>query len=240
MLGDVDEAFLQHYQASVAKSVGASVTGEDTPRTPNFPLYVLQQLRTYGAPYLSQQLSKVGITDVLHVIRAYLTGTESPGIKQLPFIESLFPSQKINEDKEYLLLPGSSREHKAQGVAMCISANIAVLMEGTAATGKTALARFLARHAGQTLEIVSNSASTSIEGNSKIYSCKFVTFSIDYVGHFVIEQGGMKLVPGPLVRALVKGQWLLADELNLASPNVLALLTPVLEGHKRIYLTGYH
>lgn len=55
----------------------------------------------------------------------------------------------------------------------------------------------------------------------------------------MVASNGMKLVPGPLVRALQQGKWLLADELNLASPSVLALLTPVLEGHKTIYVTGY-
>lgn len=186
VLGEVDDKYLQHYQARLAESMGIkAITLPDlgTPHSPNFPLHLLYHLRANAPPFFHKHVLTRKITDVLHLLRAYLDGTEVGGIfAALPFIESLFPSSIIETDKEYLLQTNSSRVHKAQvsryfnilllftnmltqAVAMCLCANIAVLMEGAAATGKTALARYLCNHSRNSLEIVSNSASTTIEGS---------------------------------------------------------------------------
>jgi hypothetical protein len=44
--------------------------------------------------------------------------------------------------------------------------------------------------------------------------------------------------PGALYRAMINGDWFLADEFNLADPGIMNMLFPILEGQKQIRIPG--
>lgn len=101
-----------------------------------------------------------------------------------------------------------------------------VLLEGPAAVGKTSLIAALAacRNPPRRLERVNNTDTTSVQ---------------DYFGSFLpVGKGRFKFSEGALTRALREGHWLLCDELNLAPVAVLAVLSPLLEGKREVYIHG--
>ncbi|CAM9111349.1 unnamed protein product, partial [Ectocarpus sp. 13 AM-2016] len=110
----------------------------------------------------------------------------------------------------------------ARQVCAGVMCGFPVLLEGPAATGKTALITKLAEHwqpQKQTLERVSNTQTTTIQ---------------DYLGSYVPAGEGFEFRKGALYRAMETGAWFLADEFNLADPNVMSMLSPLLEGGKTI------
>ncbi|CAM9430054.1 unnamed protein product, partial [Ectocarpus sp. 6 AP-2014] len=110
----------------------------------------------------------------------------------------------------------------ARQVCAGVMCGFPVLLEGPAATGKTALITKLAEHwqpKKQTLDRVSNTQTTTIQ---------------DYLGSYVPAGEGFEFQKGALYRAMETGAWFLADEFNLADPNVMSMLSPLLEGGRTI------
>ncbi len=98
------------------------------------------------------------------------------------------------------------------------------LQQGPAAVGKTSLITAIASQKQQRLERVNNSDTTTIQ---------------DYFGSWLpISKKQCSFQKGVLYRCLEDGGWLLADELNLAPPAVIAMLAPVLEGSPVIAVPG--
>ncbi|GBG29381.1 Dynein heavy chain, cytoplasmic [Hondaea fermentalgiana] len=118
------------------------------------------------------------------------------------------------DDQNKIVLTGA-RLQFACGVQLAQLCGHPVLLEGPAAVGKTALVGVLARQSNKRLLRVNNTAATTI---------------YDYFGSFLPSGGGLVFNDGPLTRALQKGDWFLADELNLADPSILSMLAPLLEG----------
>eukprot|EP00667_Euglena_gracilis_P000365 EG_transcript_365 len=145
------------------------------------------------------------------------------------------------------------RREVAGRLSLAVLCHLPVILEGPAAVGKTHFTRLLAQYrtvpaaqvaapqnetpsgpdaedteqppgeAVNTLELVCNSASTT---------------SADYFGSYLPFEGGCRFFYGPLARALRSGACFLADELNLAPPEVLTALQPVLEGRPTIAIPG--
>ena len=102
--------------------------------------------------------------------------------------------------------------------------NLPVLLEGPAAVGKTALVHALCKTAnGGKLYRVNNTQTTTIE---------------DYLGSQMPTGGGFQYQDGELVKAMKNGGWFLADEFNLADPNIMSMLSPLLEGQGSLRLEG--
>lgn len=140
------------------------------------------------------------------------------------FMGDLFLPTKIND-----LLDGAGVYHltaRRRGYARQVCAGVTcgfpVLLEGPAATGKTALITQLAafwQPQPQRLERVNNTQTTTIQ---------------DYLGSYVPAGDGFTFQKGGLYRAMETGAWFLADEFNLADPNVMSILSPLLEGGRTI------
>jgi MoxR-like ATPase len=122
------------------------------------------------------------------------------------------------DSQSYVLDPVNAPERYqfAQGTALGLLTRHAVLLEGPAATGKSALIDFLShRFNGQSPLRVINTDSTNVQ---------------DYVGSYLPQSsrdGGLpefKICKGPLYRALEEGLVFFADEFNLAEPAVLNML----------------
>ena len=126
----------------------------------------------------------------------------------------------------YTLTP----ERRAVAGALCLGlcSQLPVVLQGPASVGKTHFARLLAQYRTakggvNRLETVSNTATTT---------------SADYLGCYLPVQGTCQFFEGPLARAMRTGALFLADELNLAAPEVLSALQPVLEGRAAVAVPG--
>lgn len=93
-----------------------------------------------------------------------------------------------------------------------------LLLEGPPGVGKTAAVQEIARLLGYGCERINLSANTSLE--QLIGS--FIPKMVDGQREFAWQDGVM-------VRAIRAGKWLLLDEINLAPPEVLAAVAPLLD-----------
>ena len=93
-----------------------------------------------------------------------------------------------------------------------------LLLEGGPGIGKTAVVQQVAKLLGHSCERINLSANTTVE---------------QLLGSYVPKVAGGQRVfawqDGVLVRAIRQGKWLLLDEINLAPPEVLAAIAPLLD-----------
>src|SRR3990167_8482384 len=100
-----------------------------------------------------------------------------------------------------------------------IQKNNPVLLVGETGTGKTSLVRHLAgMNKRQFLRLNLNGA-TGVE---------------ELIGKYLFENGQTKWVNGSLIEAMIKGWWLLADEINAATPEILFTLHSLLDDDRQI------
>ena len=133
----------------------------------------------------------------------------------------------LEEDDAHILTP-SRRRHAEAAVAAVLCAK-PLLFEGPPSVGKTALVALLARRLkrdqhSRRLFRVNNTETTSIQ---------------DYFGTYIPRGANFEFQKGQLLEALERGDWFLADELNLADTSVLSALVPVLEGRSQVIVPGY-
>ena len=93
---------------------------------------------------------------------------------------------------------------------------IPLLLIGETGCGKTEFIRRSARQQKKSLLRINLTGQTSRE---------------DLVGKYTLIEGNTVWVNGPLTDALLKGEWILLDEINAALPEVLFLLQALLEVH---------
>uniref|UniRef100_A0A0G4GEL3 Midasin n=1 Tax=Chromera velia CCMP2878 TaxID=1169474 RepID=A0A0G4GEL3_9ALVE len=123
----------------------------------------------------------------------------------------------------YVLPPG--RLSHIQAVQAGLLCGRCLLLEGPASVGKSTVVseiRF-AWFGSRDVARVNVTESTSLT---------------DFFGSDLPDGKTVRFVPGALVEALRTGQWVLADELNLASPDVLSALLPILDGQTRVRIPG--
>jgi MoxR-like ATPase len=118
----------------------------------------------------------------------------------------------------WCLTAPTARKHLARLFRVLYADQRPILLEGPPGVGKTHLVICLASSLAKRLHRVNLSESTEM---------------IDLVGTFVPDQGGFQFQKGPLYQALEQGDWILVDELNLASQSVLEGLNAVLD-HRRL------
>ncbi|GFH15702.1 uncharacterized protein HaLaN_11979, partial [Haematococcus lacustris] len=103
--------------------------------------------------------------------------------------------------------------------ALALCAGRPLLLEGPPGCGKTWLLEHLARLTGNDSSMVRIHLDDQMDAKSLLgaYLCTAVP------GEFAWQ-------PGPLVRAVTEGRWLVVEDVNMAPPDVLAALVPLLEG----------
>ncbi|XP_070589310.1 midasin [Erythrolamprus reginae] len=107
-----------------------------------------------------------------------------------------------------------------QNLAMAVSSQKAVLLEGPVGCGKTSLVEFLAALTGRTkpphilkVQLGDQTDSKTLLG---MYRCT------DIPGQFVWQ-------PGTLTQAVSKGHWILLEDIDYAALDVISVLIPLLE-----------
>ncbi len=115
----------------------------------------------------------------------------------------------------------SIQENLKRLVRVC-SAQLPCLIQGDTSIGKTSLVKWLAEATGNVLIRINNHDHTDLQ---------------EYIGSYVIEASG-KLVfkEGLLAKAMRHGYWILLDELNLASSEVLEALNRVLDDNRELFI----
>lgn len=116
-----------------------------------------------------------------------------------------------------------SAKDNLKRIARVCSARLPCLVQGDTSIGKTSLIKWLARATGNTLIRINNHDHTDLQ---------------EYIGSYVVDPISNKLSfkEGLLVKAMRQGYWLLLDELNLASSEVLEALNRVLDDNRELYI----
>lgn len=99
-------------------------------------------------------------------------------------------------------------------LAQAIELGDSVRLVGPTGASKTSAVRYLAARLGRPVVRV------NLAGHTE---------PADLIGRYLPTEDGWRFVEGAVTRALAEGMWLLLDELNLALPEVLERLNPVLE-----------
>jgi midasin len=135
----------------------------------------------------------------------------------------------INNDNKYVFT--KSIEDNLKRIVRVCSARLPCLIQGDTSIGKTSLIKWLSQATGNVLIRINNHDHTDLQ---------------EYIGNYVIEhsvneqgdEDSSKLVfkEGLLVKAMRNGYWILLDELNLASSEVLESLNRVLDDNRELYI----
>lgn len=98
-----------------------------------------------------------------------------------------------------------------------------LLLTGETSIGKTSLIKWLAKSTGNELIRINNHDHTDLT---------------EYVGTYTLDSftSRLRFQEGHLVRAMRTGSWILLDELNLASSEVLEALNRVLDDNRELYI----
>lgn len=115
----------------------------------------------------------------------------------------------------------SIQENLKRLVRVC-SAQLPCLIQGDTSIGKTSLVKWLAQATGNVLIRINNHDHTDLQ---------------EYIGSYVIEPSGkLSFKEGLLAKAMRNGYWILLDELNLASSEVLEALNRVLDDNRELFI----
>ncbi|ADM12117.1 Willebrand factor type A domain-containing AAA ATPase [Encephalitozoon intestinalis ATCC 50506] len=102
-----------------------------------------------------------------------------------------------------------------------VLSNCPLLLQGDTSTGKTSMVLFLSKEMNKRVIRINNHEHTEAS---------------DYIGSFTCTSRGVEFQEGVLVTAMRRGYWVILDELNLASSDVLEVLNRLLDDNKQIYI----
>lgn len=108
-------------------------------------------------------------------------------------------------------------------IAYATVADMPVLLIGETGVGKTAAIRHIAARTRNSLRRVNVNGSMTAE---------------DFVGQLIVRNGATEWEDGVLTEAMRKGWWLVIDEINAASAEILFVLHSLLDDDRFIVLTG--
>lgn len=97
-----------------------------------------------------------------------------------------------------------------------------VLLQGPTSAGKTSLIEYVARRSGNRCLRINNHEHTDLQ---------------EYIGTYTADANGkLSFCEGVLVEAMRHGHWIILDELNLASSDILEALNRVLDDNRELYI----
>ncbi|KAH8280488.1 hypothetical protein KR018_008600 [Drosophila ironensis] len=97
-----------------------------------------------------------------------------------------------------------------------------ILLQGPTSAGKTSLIDFVARKSGNRCLRINNHEHTDLQ---------------EYIGTYAADlDGKLTFREGVLVQAMRHGFWIILDELNLASTDILEALNRVLDDNRELYI----
>ncbi|KAF2965830.1 hypothetical protein GQX73_g7732 [Xylaria multiplex] len=166
-----------------------------------------------------------------------LLGSDATSIYRAPLHLAVEPTElrigefaigrKVNENFEVgFALNAPTTKLNAMRVIRALQVQKPILLEGSPGVGKTTLVSALARACGQPLTRINLSDQTDL---------------MDLFGTDVpvegAEAGNFAWRDAPFLRAMQKGEWVLLDEMNLASQSVLEGLNACLDHRGEVYIS---
>ncbi|XP_017886215.1 midasin [Ceratina calcarata] len=136
--------------------------------------------------------------------------------------------QKSTLKTELNLVPVPSTRRNLQNLALAVSSNKCVCLQGAVGSGKTALVEFLAQATGrdaQSFARVQLGDQTDSKMLLGMYRCT------DIPGEFLWE-------PGILTEAVQSGKWLLLEDIDCAATDVVSVVRQLVE-NKTLSVPGY-
>ena len=122
------------------------------------------------------------------------------------------PSGPIPVELPYIIHSDDSQD--ISKIMSGINKNKHILLRGPTGCGKTATIRYLATKTNNPYRRMQLNGSTNID---------------NFVGRYILTSNGTEWRDGVLVEAMKKGQWLVLDELNMALPEIIAVLNAVMD-----------
>ncbi|BAM40976.1 uncharacterized protein TOT_030000237 [Theileria orientalis strain Shintoku] len=107
-------------------------------------------------------------------------------------------------------------------VRILSGSRVPILLQGPTAAGKTSLVKYLCKLTNHTCVRINNHEHTDIT---------------EYIGQHHFQGGRMVFEYGTLVVAMKYGYWVILDELNLASSEILECLNRILDDNREIYIS---
>ncbi|XP_017477860.1 PREDICTED: midasin, partial [Rhagoletis zephyria] len=178
------------------------------------------------------QLDPASHNVVLHLIQqALLSNVKAvlnqsipkPGENYLNF-EGYWIQQGPKEPEEYAsyILTKSVKENLRDLARIISIGKLPVLLQGPTSAGKTSLIDYVARCSGNHCLRINNHEHTDLQ---------------EYIGTYVADvTGKLSFKEGVLVQAMRNGYWIILDELNLASTDILEALNRVLDDNRELFI----
>ena len=130
-------------------------------------------------------------------------------------------NESVVDDSTFILTPYVRKTLASVGRAL-MAKNHPILLQGPTSAGKTSLVEYLAKKSGHKFVRINNHEQTDLQ---------------EYIGRYHSSADG-KLVfkEGLLVEALKQGYWIVLDELNLASSDILEALNRLLDDNRELFV----
>lgn len=108
-------------------------------------------------------------------------------------------------------------------ISRAIAAQLPILLEGTTSSGKTSLIKHIAKQFGCSITRINNHEHTDLS---------------EYFGSYQPDQltGQLVFRDGPLVTGMRQGHWVILDELNMASSEILEALNRLLDDNRELLI----
>lgn len=129
----------------------------------------------------------------------------------------------IIEQPNYIITPFVEK-NLLNLVRATLTKRFPILIQGPTSSGKTSMINYVAKITGNKVIRINNHEYTDLQ---------------EYLGSYISDTKTGKLIfkHGPLIEALKKGYWIILDELNLASSEILEGINRLLDDNREIFLT---
>lgn len=123
---------------------------------------------------------------------------------------------------ENYILTDSVRENLKDLSRIVSIGKLPVLLQGPTSAGKTSLIEYVAKRSGNYCLRINNHEHTDLQ---------------EYIGTYTADcSGRLSFKEGVLVQAMRNGYWIILDELNLASSDILEALNRVLDDNRELFI----
>uniref|UniRef100_A0A1A9V9X2 Midasin n=1 Tax=Glossina austeni TaxID=7395 RepID=A0A1A9V9X2_GLOAU len=129
--------------------------------------------------------------------------------------------KELQECSNYILT-GSVRNNLKDLARIISIGKFPVLLQGPTSAGKTSLIEYIAKRSGNYCLRINNHEHTDLQ---------------EYIGTYTADMTGkLTFKEGVLVQAMRHGYWIILDELNLASTEILEALNRVLDDNRELFI----
>lgn len=129
---------------------------------------------------------------------------------------------KVPQPCDNYILTESVRENLKDLARIVSIGKLPVLLQGPTSAGKTSLIEYVAKRSGNYCLRINNHEHTDLQ---------------EYIGTYTADcSGTLSFKEGVLVQAMRNGYWIILDELNLASSDILEALNRVLDDNRELFI----